>query len=265
MTADVFGRAVRLAERLRPRLVDLTGGAPELHPDIRSWVTDLTALGFAVQFRTNLVSLLEPEATGLAELLAARRVRVLASLPGAKRSEVDGQRGSGTWERSLESLRMLARLGYGDRGPAAGPRGEPDRPPACLTTAVHARAQDAGGARVLAACRFDRLVLISERPGRPVQALARTLGPHRAPTWPFSDSKFNPATRSTPAVPPEPHRRVGRDAVGLRLQPRGAGVRPAPGVAPHRRATRGADERLTTRPIAFAEHCLACTAGSGSS
>ena len=103
--------AVLAARQLRT--LDLTGGAPELHPHFRSLVKEARDLGVEVIDRCNLTVLLEPGQADLAEFLATHRVTVVASLPCYEADSVDRQRGSGVFARSLEGLKQLNRLGYG--------------------------------------------------------------------------------------------------------------------------------------------------------
>ena len=49
----------------------------------------------------------------LADFLAANQVEVVASLPYFQTSQTDAQRGHGVFEKSIEALRLLNRLGYG--------------------------------------------------------------------------------------------------------------------------------------------------------
>ncbi|MDT8446271.1 MAG: arsenosugar biosynthesis radical SAM protein ArsS [bacterium] len=93
------------------RQVDLTGGSPELHPHIRDFVDALSPK--PVQLRTNLTALLLPEAAGLAQFFAQRKVGLVASLPCYSQRNVDQQRGKGTFEASIDAMRMLNALGYG--------------------------------------------------------------------------------------------------------------------------------------------------------
>jgi radical SAM/Cys-rich protein len=93
--------------------LDLTGGAPELHPQFRRLVQDARALGADVIDRCNLTVLQEPGQEGLAEFLAAERVRVVASLPCYTQENVDSQRGAGVFARSIAALRAFNTLGYG--------------------------------------------------------------------------------------------------------------------------------------------------------
>lgn len=95
------------------RTVDLTGGAPEMHPKFRELVTAAHNLGIKIIDRCNLTILEEPNYADLAEFLAAHRVEIVASLPCYLEENVDKQRGKGVFQTSLAALRRLNRLGYG--------------------------------------------------------------------------------------------------------------------------------------------------------
>ncbi|MBL8323516.1 MAG: arsenosugar biosynthesis radical SAM protein ArsS [Rubrivivax sp.] len=108
--------AALVLEVLRARRVptlDLTGGAPELNPHFRALVAGARAMGVHVIDRCNLTVLGEPGQEDLAAFLAAQRVEVTASLPCYSPANVDRQRGSGVFERSIAGLRQLNALGYG--------------------------------------------------------------------------------------------------------------------------------------------------------
>jgi radical SAM/Cys-rich protein len=111
MPAQVIEDVVAFLPRVRA--LDLTGGAPELHPQFRSLVSRARQLGRHVIDRCNLTILGEPGQEDLAEFLAAERVEVIASLPCYTEALVDRQRGKGVYERSIEGLRKLNALGYG--------------------------------------------------------------------------------------------------------------------------------------------------------
>ena len=93
--------------------LDITGGAPELHPQFRSLVSRARALGRHVIDRCNLTILQEPGQADLARFLAGERVEIIASLPCYTLELVDRQRGSGVYQRSIAALRELNALGYG--------------------------------------------------------------------------------------------------------------------------------------------------------
>jgi radical SAM/Cys-rich protein len=94
--------------------LDITGGAPELNEHFRELVRRARALGTTVIDRCNLTILLEPGQEDLAAFLAAERVEVVASLPCYSLDNVDRQRGDGVFDKSIEALRRLNALGYGD-------------------------------------------------------------------------------------------------------------------------------------------------------
>ena len=96
--------------------LDLTGGAPELHPGFRELVRQARALGVSVIDRCNLTILSEEGQHDLAAFLAAQGVRVVASLPCYLQDNVDRQRGSGVFARSIAGLQQLNALGYGQPG-----------------------------------------------------------------------------------------------------------------------------------------------------
>ena len=94
-------------------LLDITGGAPELHPQFRELVLRARSFGVHVLDRCNLTVLEEPGQEDLAEFLAANRVEVIASLPCYLEDNVDRQRGKGVFQASIRALKRLNALGYG--------------------------------------------------------------------------------------------------------------------------------------------------------
>jgi len=106
----------RVLEARQIGQLDLTGGAPELHPGFRSLVQGARELGVRVIDRCNLTILLEPDQQDLAAFLARESVVVMASLPCYLEANVDRQRGTGAFAASIAGLRQLNRLGYGQSG-----------------------------------------------------------------------------------------------------------------------------------------------------
>jgi radical SAM/Cys-rich protein len=94
--------------------VDITGGAPELNPDFRWLVTEVTALGRHVMDRCNLTVLLTAGQGDLPEFFARHHVEVVASLPHYRAANTDTQRGDGVYEKSIAALKRLNAVGYGD-------------------------------------------------------------------------------------------------------------------------------------------------------
>ncbi len=98
------------------RVVDLTGGAPELNPGFERLVTTMRSLDREVIDRCNLTVLSEPGMENTAAFLASNRVWVVASLPCYTEDNVDAQRGEGVFEKSIAGLKQLNALGYGQPG-----------------------------------------------------------------------------------------------------------------------------------------------------
>ena len=113
MSASVMDDVLRAAAAARPRLVDITGGAPELHPELRPFVAALTRAGHRVQLRTNLTVLLESGCADLPAFFRDQGVRLVGSLPCYLEENVDRQRGRGVFHRSVSALRRLNDCGYG--------------------------------------------------------------------------------------------------------------------------------------------------------
>ena len=114
MSWDTMALLLEVARRHRVRALDLTGGAPEMNPSFRRLVTQARAMGLHVIDRCNLTILGEPGYAWLADFLAAQRIEVVASLPCYLEDNVDAQRGDGVFQRSIEGLRRLNALGYGE-------------------------------------------------------------------------------------------------------------------------------------------------------
>lgn len=93
--------------------LDITGGAPELHPEFRNLVEFARKKGIHVIDRCNLTILEEPGMEDLAAFLAANDVEVVASLPCYELENVDKQRGAGVFEKSIKGLKQLNSVGYG--------------------------------------------------------------------------------------------------------------------------------------------------------
>src|SRR5690606_31111981 len=106
----------RVLAARRIATLDITGGAPELHPEFRALVRVARDAGVRVIDRCNLTILLEPGQEDLADFLAVNGVEIVASLPCYSAANVDSQRGDGVFDKSIEVLRRLNALGYGEAG-----------------------------------------------------------------------------------------------------------------------------------------------------
>ncbi|MFC1600801.1 arsenosugar biosynthesis radical SAM (seleno)protein ArsS [Candidatus Sumerlaeota bacterium] len=114
MNSATMEAVVEVARLLPNAQLDITGGAPELHPSFREFVSALRSNGCTTQTRTNLTALLLPESDSLIEFLRDHEVGVVASLPCYLEGNVRAQRGKGVYEKAIEALRRLNERGYGD-------------------------------------------------------------------------------------------------------------------------------------------------------
>ncbi|OFZ30077.1 MAG: radical SAM protein [Bdellovibrionales bacterium RIFCSPHIGHO2_01_FULL_40_29] len=102
-----------LAESKTIQTVDLTGGAPELNPHFRRLVTSARELKKTVIDRCNLTVLYEPGQEETAFFLKENNVHIVASLPCYSKKNVEQQRGRGVFDKSIEALKLFNKLGYG--------------------------------------------------------------------------------------------------------------------------------------------------------
>lgn len=116
MTIDTMDAVIDYAARVGFESIDVTGGAPEMVPDIEYFLTRLSPLAGKLIVRTNLVALLRDETTCLMHLYRDLGVTIAASLPSTNASQADSQRGKGVWGKSIEVLKKLNELGYGVPG-----------------------------------------------------------------------------------------------------------------------------------------------------
>jgi radical SAM/Cys-rich protein len=107
---------IELLRRHPVPTLDITGGAPELNPQFRYLAAEAAALGRRVIDRCNLSVLLLPAQRDLVGFLAQHRIEVTASLPSFRGSGTDAQRGEGTFEKSVQALKLLNEAGYGTGG-----------------------------------------------------------------------------------------------------------------------------------------------------
>ncbi|MEP7253973.1 MAG: arsenosugar biosynthesis radical SAM (seleno)protein ArsS [Ginsengibacter sp.] len=96
------------------KIVDLTGGAPELNPNFRWFVEQIKELDRHIIVRCNLTIILSNKRFhDLPEFFKKHSVEVVSSLPFYTKGRTDRQRGDGVFEDSILALQMLNKAGYG--------------------------------------------------------------------------------------------------------------------------------------------------------
>lgn len=113
MDKDTIDDVLRYIDKYAIKLLDLTGGAPEMNPHFMYLVKEARARGVEVIDRCNLTILLEAGYEDMAEFLADHQVKITASLPCYSEQNVDKQRGQGVFGESIAALKLLNSLGYG--------------------------------------------------------------------------------------------------------------------------------------------------------
>ena len=117
MSRETVDACLRALDQTPATTVDITGGAPELNPHFAYLVDQCVARGLHVMDRCNLTILTLQRYAHLPEWLGERGVEVVASLPHHRKPNTDAQRGEGTFDRSIEALRALNAVGYGQGDP----------------------------------------------------------------------------------------------------------------------------------------------------
>jgi radical SAM/Cys-rich protein len=113
MSRENVDAVLRFLDATSIATLDITGGAPELHPEFNYLVESARALGRHVMDRCNLTVIFEPGKDYLPEFFCRHRVELVCSLPCYSAENVDKQRGKGTFDGSIRALQIFNRLGYG--------------------------------------------------------------------------------------------------------------------------------------------------------
>jgi len=118
MSHEVLSQTLNFIKTYRIKMVDLTGGAPEMHPEYIPLIKSLHKSGVTIIDRCNLTILNEPGYENLAKEMANNQVEIIASMPCYLEENVNKQRGNGVFESSIKALINLNKLGYGKKDSA---------------------------------------------------------------------------------------------------------------------------------------------------
>ena len=114
MSRDTMQLCLDILKDSPINIVDLTGGAPEMNPHFRWFVSELFQLGKKVMVRCNLTIILaNKKYNDLPQFFKDHGVEVVSSLPFYTASRTDNQRGKGVFDQSIEALKLLNEVGYG--------------------------------------------------------------------------------------------------------------------------------------------------------
>ena len=115
MTHETMEQILAVLQVNKIKTVDLTGGAPEMHPEFRWFVEEIRKTSVEeIIVRSNLTIILaNKKYHDLPEFFAKHKVHVISSLPFYKRGKTDKQRGDGVFDASIKALQMLNKAGFG--------------------------------------------------------------------------------------------------------------------------------------------------------
>ena len=117
MTRETMIQILDAISQSEATTVDLTGGAPEMNPEFRWFIEQLSALGKQIIVRCNLTIILaNPKYHDLPEFYKKHKINVVSSLPSFTAKRTDAQRGEGVFGKSIKALEMLNAVGYGKEG-----------------------------------------------------------------------------------------------------------------------------------------------------
>ena len=113
MSYEMISLIPKVIEKYKIKTLDITGGAPEMHPEFRNLITTLSDKNIDIIDRCNLTIFFEDGFEDLPQFLAKNNVIVTASLPCYEKDNVELQRGYGVFDKSINALKILNDLGYG--------------------------------------------------------------------------------------------------------------------------------------------------------
>jgi radical SAM/Cys-rich protein len=117
MTRETMQLCLDAIDKTNCHTVDLTGGAPEMNPDFRWFVEQLSAKGKKIIVRCNLTIIVaNKKYNDLPEFFKLHNIELASSLPYFSSSKTDAQRGDGVFDKSIRALKMLNEVGYGMEG-----------------------------------------------------------------------------------------------------------------------------------------------------
>lgn len=259
MSWETMQTILSITKKMSPVFIDITGGAPELHPHLEKFLRCLVEQHHRVQLRTNLTILLNTPYKHFPELYKELGIEIVASLPCYLEEEVRVQRGKGVFEKSIKAFKLLNEIGYGIASNLPltlvfNPL-EPVLPPEQKSLENDYRTYLTEHYNI----HFTRLITLTNMPlGRFLNILK---GKRQQYLQLLKDS-FNPET--LPSLMCRHQINIAWDGTLYDCDFNLAARLPVTKKVP-RNILKFDESRLSTREIVTADHCFGCTAGHGSS
>lgn len=263
MSKRIVGNILEFLAGYKVITLDITGGAPELNPNFDYLVTSAYPLVDEIIVRSNLTVLFEPGKEYLPEFFKKNRVHLICSLPCYLKENIDYQRGSGVFEKSISALRLLNEAGFSNNSELLldlvyNPKGA-YLPPEQESLEKDYKRVLKGNYKI----DFNRLITIANVPIRRFKDYLDSRGEYEQ-YFDLLKDNFNPSVLDNLMC--HSFLSVGFDgrvydcdfnqALGLALKDEKGECLTIDTLDP---------QRLEDREIIIDEHCLSCTAGSGSS
>jgi radical SAM/Cys-rich protein len=112
MDAETVDAVIAYAARSNFETIDITGGAPELNSHLPRLIEEISPHAARLMLRSNL-SAMKDKLPDLVDLLQRHRVAIVASFPSVNMTQSDSQRGEGIFQESIGVLQQLNTIGYG--------------------------------------------------------------------------------------------------------------------------------------------------------
>lgn len=259
----IMSDILEFLSRHKLQTLDITGGAPEMNPHFVYFIEKAHSLVDELIVRSNLTILVDEKYKHLPEFYKKHNVHLICSLPCYLEQNVDAQRGTKVFKRSIDALKTLNELGFAGQDGSLldlvyNPIG------ASLPPSQEALEKDYK--KVLKSefgINFNRLITITNVPIKRFKNYLESKGEYDKYKTLLEDN-FNPEVVGN--IMCRTFLSVGFDgrlydcdfnqALGLALKDKFGKYLRIKELDPH---------TLEGNEIILGEHCLSCMAGSGSS
>jgi radical SAM/Cys-rich protein len=113
MDRHTFEQCLKVIKENNISTIDLTGGAPEMNPNLEWFLNEVSPLSRRIIVRSNLTVLKIPKYAHFLDVFTDVNVEVVASLPSYDEASTDRQRGNTVFKNSINILQELNNRGYG--------------------------------------------------------------------------------------------------------------------------------------------------------
>ncbi|MEJ2247942.1 MAG: radical SAM protein, partial [Acidobacteriota bacterium] len=113
LSMDNLNACLRAAAHPGITILDITGGAPEMHTHLEWFLDEAAAMQKRVLVRSNGAIILDDAYRRYLDVYANHGVEVVVSLPNPLQDRTDRMRGTGVFDRIIAALKELNIRGYG--------------------------------------------------------------------------------------------------------------------------------------------------------